>query len=48
MGKGDEVMKTLIAFFSASGTTANVAKILSKETGTDLYEIKPKSFLFKG
>ena len=33
--------KRLVAYFSASGTTANVAKDLAKAAGADLYEIKP-------
>ena len=33
--------KKLVAFFSASGTTANVAKDLAKAANADLYEIKP-------
>lgn len=33
--------KTLIAFFSASGTTKCVASKLAAATGSDLYEIKP-------
>lgn len=35
--------KTLVAYFSASGTTANVAKNLAKASGADLYEIKPET-----
>jgi len=45
---GGEVMaesksnkKVLVAYFSASGTTAKVADRLSKATGADLFEIKP-------
>ena len=34
--------KKLVAFFSASGVTKNVAKILAEATGADLYEIAPK------
>ena len=34
-------MKALVAYFSASGTTAKAAKVLAKATGADLYEIKP-------
>ena len=34
--------KKLVAYFSASGVTANVAKILAQTTGADLYEIKPE------
>ena len=33
--------KALVAYFSASGTTAKAAKILAKAVGTDPYEIKP-------
>lgn len=35
--------KKLVAYFSASGETAKVAKILAKAAGADLYEIKPKT-----
>ncbi|MDO4649831.1 MAG: flavodoxin [Eubacteriales bacterium] len=34
--------KNLIAYFSASGTTAKVAKDLASASGADLYEIKPE------
>ena len=34
--------QTLVAYFSASGVTANAAKILAKAAGADLYEIKPE------
>lgn len=34
-------MKALVAYFSASGTTAKAAKVLAKTAGADLYEIKP-------
>ena len=34
--------QTLVAYFSASGVTENVAKILAKAAGADLYEIKPE------
>ena len=34
--------KVLIAYFSASGVTANVAKEIAKATGADLYEIRPQ------
>jgi len=47
-GNGGEVMaeaksnkKVLVAYFSASGTTAKVADRLSKAVGADLFEIKP-------
>lgn len=33
--------KTLIAYFSATGTTAQIAKTLSKDIDADLFEIKP-------
>lgn len=34
--------KILVAYFSASGTTAGVAKNLAQAAGADLYEIKPE------
>ena len=34
--------KNLVAFFSASGVTENVAKLLAVATGADLFEIKPE------
>ena len=34
--------KTLVAFFSASGTTARAAKNLAEAAGADLYEITPR------
>ena len=33
--------KILVAYFSASGTTARAAKNLAEAAGADLYEIKP-------
>ncbi len=33
--------KNLVAYFSASGVTARIAKKLSDAAGADLYEIKP-------
>ncbi len=36
-------MKVLVTYFSASGTTAAVAKNLAEAAGADLYEIKPAS-----
>lgn len=33
--------KKLVAYFSATGTTKRAAEQLAKETGADLYEIKP-------
>ncbi|MBD5513064.1 MAG: flavodoxin [Lachnospiraceae bacterium] len=35
--------KKLVAYFSASGTTAGVAKNLAQAAGADLYEIKPET-----
>ena len=34
--------KTLVAYFSASGVTAIIAKSLSVVMGVDLFEIEPK------
>ena len=34
-------MKTLVAYFSASGVTASIAKELAVAANADLYEIKP-------
>ena len=34
-------MKTLVACFSAQGTTAALAKILAEKVGADLFEIRP-------
>ena len=36
-------MKKLVAYFSASGTTAKLAKNLATAIGADAYEIKPKT-----
>ena len=36
-------MKTLVAYFSAQGTTAALAKELAKQTGADLFEIRPQT-----
>jgi flavodoxin len=33
--------KVLVAYFSASGTTARLAKTLAQAATADLYEIKP-------
>ena len=33
--------KKLVAYFSASGTTASAAKALAEAAGADLYEIRP-------
>lgn len=35
--------KKLVAYFSASGTTAAVARILAEAAKADLYEIKPQA-----
>ena len=35
-------MKALVAYFSASGVTAEKAKAMASATGADLYEIKPE------
>lgn len=35
--------KTLVAYFSASGTTARPAREIAQATGADLYEIVPRS-----
>lgn len=35
--------KFLVAYFSATGTTAGVAKNLAEAAGADLYEIRPKT-----
>lgn len=40
--KSDTKMKTLVAYFSATGTTEAVAKKLAKVADADLYEIKPE------
>lgn len=34
--------RKLVAYFSASGITAKVAKSLSEAIGADIYEIKPE------
>ena len=34
-------MNALVAYFSATGTTAKAAKALAKAVGGELYEIKP-------
>ena len=40
--KSNVGMKTLVAYFSATGTTASVARDLAEATGASLYEIKPE------
>ena len=34
-------MKALVAYFSCSGVTKRVAKMIAQNVGGDLYEIKP-------
>ena len=34
-------MKTLVAYFSAQGTTSALAKTLAEKAGADLFEIRP-------
>ena len=41
-GQNKNEMKTLVAYFSATGTTEAVAKNLAGVTGATLYEIKPE------
>ena len=36
-------MKTLVAYFSASGVTAKLAKTLADAIGADLFEIQPQT-----
>lgn len=36
------MQKKLVAYFSASGVTKNVAKDLAEAIGADIYEIRPK------
>ena len=36
-------MKTLVAYFSAEGTTAKIAKELAETIGADIFEIKPEN-----
>ena len=40
--KGQDAPKTLVAYFSATGTTAAVAADLAEVTGAVLYEIRPE------
>jgi flavodoxin len=40
--------KKLVAFFSASGVTSELAKTLAEVSGADLYEIKPEVPYTKG
>ena len=41
-GQNKKEMKTLVAYFSATGTTETVAKDLAEVTDATLYEIKPE------
>lgn len=41
--KDMKTSKTLVAYFSATGTTAQVAKDIADLTGGTLYEIAPKA-----
>lgn len=41
-GKENNMKKTLVAYFSATGTTKAAAERLAKETNADLYEIVPE------
>ena len=40
--KGNNMNKTLVAYFSATGTTKAAAQRLAKELNADLYEIAPE------
>ena len=40
--KNEKKMKTLVAYFSASGVTEGVAKQIAGVTGGDLYKIQPE------
>lgn len=35
-------MKKLVAYFSATGTTERVARLIAEEAGADLFEIEPE------
>lgn len=41
IGGHDMAQKSLVAYFSATGTTRELAKRLAKATGADLFEITP-------
>lgn len=41
-GKENNMKKTLVVYFSATGTTKAAAERLAKETNADLYEIVPE------
>ncbi|MBR4602990.1 MAG: flavodoxin, partial [Prevotella sp.] len=40
--KESKQMKTLVAYFSATGTTKGVAQQLAEVAGADIHEIKPE------
>ena len=39
---GVKMSKILVEYFSASGTTGNVARNLAEAAGADIYEIRPE------
>ena len=41
--KEEKKMKTLVAYFSATGTTERAAKMLAEVAGADLYRIEPET-----
>ena len=42
IGSSINMSKKLVAYFSATGRTAKVAKLLAEAIGADIHEIKPK------
>ena len=40
--ESDHMAKTLVAYFSATGTTGIAATALAEAAGADLYEIQPE------
>lgn len=40
--RGEYAMKTLIAYYSQSGQTKQMAEMIAEKTGADLYEIVPQ------
>ncbi len=40
--QGDDQEKSLVVYFSATGTTASVARMIAEQTGAELCEIQPK------
>lgn len=42
-GREHEMSKILVAYFSASGTTAKLAERLASAVGGDLHEIQPEN-----